>query len=236
MGLQTLEDIGEVLYYATAFNPRYWVEGTATSVSKDELLQAVRELFALLHQRGISYALVGGIALLHYVEGRNAQDLAFLLPVEDLEKIPEIVTTYRDVYFARGRYKGLQVDLLFTSNPLFRRVKEKYVRWEKFQGVDVPVATVEGLLLLKMYALPSLYRQGDFARVSLYENDIAMLMYAYEPDIERLLREVGMYLSQGEREALQDIIQEIRARVQRFREESAQGLAEDTNGRGDTSS
>jgi hypothetical protein len=35
---------------------------------------------------------------------------------------------------------------------------------------------VEGLILLKLYALPSLYRQGNFAKVGIYENDVATLL------------------------------------------------------------
>lgn len=43
------------------------------------------------------------------------------------------------------------------------------------------IATVEGLLLLKLYALPSLYRQGSL-RVSIYENkNVAALLYTYRP-------------------------------------------------------
>ncbi len=217
MKLKTLEDIGQVLYHATAFNPRHWVGDVVMSVSKDDLLQAVTELFALLRQREVSYVLVGGIALLHYVEGRNTQDLDLLLAVNDLKRVPEIALTYQDVYFGRGMYRGVQVDLLFTTNPLFQRVKEEHVSLEKFLGVEVPIATVEGLLLLKMYALPSLYRQGDFGRVSLYENDIAMLLYAYKPDVARLLEEISGYLGEGEQAALKDIIREIQSRVERFR-------------------
>jgi hypothetical protein len=44
-----------------------------------------------------------------------------------------------------------------------------------------------GLLLLKLYALPSLYREGNFARVGLYENDVATLLsyFAQRPDPDR---------------------------------------------------
>ena len=97
MTWKALEDIGEVLYYAAAFNPRHWIEDTGMAVSKDELLQAMADLFALLHQRQVSFVLVGGIALLRYVEGRNTQDLTLLLAVEDLERVPEIALTYQDI-------------------------------------------------------------------------------------------------------------------------------------------
>jgi hypothetical protein len=55
-------------------------------------------------------------------------------------------------------------------------VQRRYATIKPFRERDIPCATVAGLLLLKLYALPSLYRQGSFARVGLYENDIATLM------------------------------------------------------------
>jgi hypothetical protein len=36
-----------------------------------ELLKSVPKLFDLLDERGIEYALVGGIAMLVYIDGRN---------------------------------------------------------------------------------------------------------------------------------------------------------------------
>ena len=46
---------------------------------------------------------------------------------------------------------------------------------------------VEGLLLLKLFALPSLYRQGKIDRVELYEHDVAMLMRHSCQDCQRFL-------------------------------------------------
>jgi len=76
---------------------------------------------------------------------------------------------------------------------------------------------VEGLLLLKLYALPSLYRQGNFARASLYETDIAALMYAYRPDMDGLLKGLAGYVAASDLAKLQNIVAEIRSRTGRFR-------------------
>jgi len=40
--------------------------------------------------------------------------------------------------------------------------------------LDRSSVTLEGLLVLKLYALPALYRQMDMDKVALYENDITM--------------------------------------------------------------
>lgn len=47
---------------------------------------------------------------------------------------------------------------------------------QQFGDRSIRCATIEGLIILKLYALPSLYRQGNFDRLSLYENDIPQLL------------------------------------------------------------
>jgi hypothetical protein len=79
---------------------------------------------------------------------------------------------------------------------------------------------VEGLLLLKLYALPSLYRQGSFARVGIYEADIATLVQAYRPALDRLLDELSAYLGESDLHEVQDIVGEIRGRIDRFQDRS----------------
>ena len=184
----------------------------------DSLLSTVKRLFALLDERQVNYALVGGVALLNYVKGRNTQDIDLIMALSDLEKVPEIRMEQQDnPFFARGTFQGLQIDVLLTKNPLFRHVQQKYVVKQAFVERDISIATVEGLLLLKLYALPSLYRQGDFLRVSIYENDIAALMYAYRPDMEAILEELATYVSAEDVNSLREIVAEIEERIQRFR-------------------
>ena len=212
--LNNLTDIGQIIQNATFFNPRNW--GNIV-MDPDALLQSVRNLFALLQQRRVDYVLVGGVALLNYVEGRNTQDIDLIMALDDLEGLPEIQTTHHDRFFARGDFDGLQIDILLTANPLFQKVQQDYTTTLDFQDNAVTIATVEGLLLLKLYALPSLYRQGDFLRVNIYENDIAALMYAYRPDMDALLDELAPYISASDQASLRDIVREIEQRIQRFR-------------------
>ena len=75
---------------------------------------------------------------------------------------------------------------------------------------------MEGLLLLKLYALPSLYRQGNFARVGLYENDIATLLHAYRSPVEPLLDELTQHLSNSDMREFRAILHDIERHVQRF--------------------
>ena len=164
---------------------------------EESLSATVARLFATLDARGIDYLLVGGVALLQYVEGRNTEDLDLILALSSLAAVPEIRIESRKGDFAHGDFDGLQVDLLLAGNALFDEVMRHYRTTRPFAEREIPCATVEGLLLLKLYALPSLYRQGNFARVGLYENDIATLLQAYRPAVEPLLDELARHLGHG---------------------------------------
>lgn len=212
--------IGNVIRNAMVFNFRNSLGG---AVITDNLLQSVSRLFSILDERQIEYLLVGGIAVLQYIEGRNTQDIDLIMAVSSLEKMPEIRIIEKNPDFARGQFDELQIDLLLTRNPLFDKVRRDYATTRQFVEQAIPCATVEGLLLLKMYALPSLYRQGSFARVGIYENDIATLMELYQPALAPLLAELSKHLSATDLNAVREIVAEIEQRITRFRQKSEQG-------------
>jgi hypothetical protein len=164
--------------------------------------------------------LVGGIAMLQYVEGRNTEYIDLIMALSALKRMPEIAIEHQDADFARGRFQGLQIDLLLTRNQPFDRVRNRHSTTGRFQERALPVATVERLLLLKLYALPSLYRQGNYTRVGLYENDIATLMQAYGPDMSAILDELKPHLSIADMTEVSAIVAELRQRVERFNRRS----------------
>ena len=205
--------IGKVIQNAVVFNFKNLGKNV---VNSETLLQNVAQLFALLKERDIDYLLVGGIALLQYIEGRNTEDIDLIMALSSLKELSEIEVTSQDMNFARGQFGELQIDILLTRNRLFEKVQKQYATTQHFVEQTIPCATVEGLLLLKLYALPSLYRQGNFARVGIYENDIATLIYSYRPDIEPLLQELAQYLSETDVIAVREIVSEIEQRIDRF--------------------
>ncbi len=81
MTIQSIIQIGHILRNAVVFNAKNWPGDTMNS---DSLIQSVQELFTVLEEREIDYVLVGGIALLHYVEGRNTQDIDLLMASSSL--------------------------------------------------------------------------------------------------------------------------------------------------------
>ena len=219
MVILSTDQIGRVIRDAVVFNIKNWLGGEMNS---DSLIQSVQDFFAVLEQRKIDYVLVGGIAILHYVEGRNTQDLDLVMAVSSLEKLPELKISSQDMYFVQANYNNLQIDILLTKNPLFEKVHREYSKVEKFLDRNIPLATVEGLLLLKLYALPSLYRQGNFARVGIYENDVATLLHYYQPDISSLLGELSNYLNENDLAEIKGVISDIQNRIKRFKNESAE--------------
>ncbi len=212
-------EIGKVIQNAVVFD---FKNRSANPMNSDSLPQTILRLFDRLHQKHINYALVGGIALLTYIEGRNTQDLNLIMAVSSLEKLPEIKIVNRDLYFVHGKFEGLQIDILLTENPLFEKVRQKYTTTRHFLERDLPTATVEGLILLKLYALPSLYRQGSFSRVGIYENDIATLLNDYPVAIKDLLKELSRHLSDSDMVEVQNIVAEIQQRIKRFQNSSTQ--------------
>jgi len=205
--------IGKVIQNARVFNLQNWRK---MPMNSETLPQTVTQLFALLRQRQIDYVLVGGVALLQYVKGRNTEDVDLIMALSSLQKLPEITVTKRDEYFAQGHFQELRLDILLTRNPLFERVQTHYTTAQSFVEQEITCATVEGLLLLKLYALPSLYRQGDFARVGLYENDIATLLHYHRPNLEPLWPELAPHLLATDLQSVREIAADIQQRLARF--------------------
>ncbi|HKY29783.1 MAG TPA: hypothetical protein VJM12_17720 [Pyrinomonadaceae bacterium] len=203
--------IGEVVRNAVVFHP-----GKEATVDADSLIETVAHFFSYLDEHRIEYVLVGGIALLKYVEGRNTEDIDLIMAVSSLRQLPELHIESRDVDFARGHFRNLKVDVRLTSNPVFDEVRKCHAVMQRFVEQDIPCATVEGLILLKLYALPSLYRQGNFTRVGLYENDVATLIQTYSPSLKPLVDKLSSYLNKSDLSQVQEILREIERRIRRF--------------------
>ena len=207
--------IGEIVRNGVVFDMKNWNRNVA---SEDSLPQVVDRLFDLLDQRQISYLLVGGVALLSYVDGRNTQDVDFILARQSLSELPELVVAEEDQNFVKAAFEQLQVDLLLTQNPLFKLVLQNYSTERPFGDRTIYCVTVEGLVLLKLYALPSLYRQEQFDKVSIYESDITLLMLRYPVDVDALATILKRYILATDWVKLEQIIDDIQARMARFQQ------------------
>lgn len=205
--------LGEIIKNGVVFDMKNW---GADLSNAENLPQIVDRLFTTLSERNIDYLLVGGLALLSYIDGRNTQDIDFILAREDLESLPEISITDENRDFARGNYENLQIDLLLTRNSLFELVRNSYAANREFGGRTIRCVNVEGLLLLKLFALPSLYRQGNFSRASIYENDITLLLLNYSVDLSQILQVLRSHLIASDLQEVRTIVSDIEARIQRL--------------------
>lgn len=205
--------ISEIISNGILFDVKNW----ATAMpKKDDFSQAVEALFDTLAERKVTYLLVGGVALLSYVDGRNTQDIDLILDRSDLDMIPEIQINEENKNLIRGKFSELQVDVLLTQNALFKEVIQEFGTDRQFGDRIIRCVTVEGLLLLKCYALPSLYRQAEFSRASIYENDILLLLLKYSINIGAALKVLSNYLIASDLSEVKGILMEIQGRVQRF--------------------
>lgn len=218
--IDNVANIGEVIIHGIVFDPKN--SDRLRSMDLNNLLESITRLFALLEERQVEYVLVGGIAMLVYVEGRNTQDIDLIVNQSDLAKVPEIRIEDDNPEFARGWLDEVRVDFLFARNKLFARVQSHYSIKKRFADREIPCATVEGLLLLKLFALPSLYRQARFDRARTYQKDVADLIAAYQPNIKPLIQELSRHLLPSDVEEIEKIVDQIKTEIaksqQRFRD------------------
>jgi hypothetical protein len=196
--------IDEIIQNGQVFNLR---RDTVMSNIRD----TVRSLFVALQAAHIDYLLVGGVALLTYVEGRNTQDIDLVVDPKQINAL-DWQARIRDRDLGIAVYHGLQVDLRLTSNPLFAHVWQHERSIVTFDDLDIVCVTREGLVLLKLYALPSLYRQGNLARAAIYETDILMLLQGATVDTEALLAILTQHLALHDIDELRRILGELQAR------------------------
>lgn len=205
--------IGEIIRNGVLFDMKNWSQSME---NPNSLPEVVDQLFATFAERQIDYLLVGGVALLAYIEGRNTQDIDFILSRDDLSIVPEINLTSEDKNFARGTFGSLQIDVLLTNNRLFRLIKDRYATEQIFGDRIIRCATVQGLLLLKFYALPSLYRQGRFDKVNIYEGDITAMLLTYGLDLSVLWKILSPHVLASDLQAMQETASDIQIRIARF--------------------
>jgi len=183
------------------------------AMNEESLLAAVREFLATLERDRIPHVLVGGLATLQFVEARNTRDIDLIIAVEGLDRLPGFVLRERRDWFATGDCGPLRVDLLFTTNPLFERIAREHSEERAFLEARLRCATPEGIILLKLFALPSLYRQGQVDRAALYETDILLLLRHFPAEDAILLDQLAPHMPPTDIRALEGVLSDIRTRL-----------------------
>src|SRR5437588_3247155 len=118
----SLKQVAQVLMDAWETGAHQWKESPLQlkdgngGPNPAPLPQDALSLFRVLYEANVPYLLVGGIAMLTYVQGRNTKDVDLLMSVEAMEQLPEFHIVERNDCFVRGRFRSVQVDLLLTTN------------------------------------------------------------------------------------------------------------------------
>ena len=143
----------------------------------------VTDFLALLESREIPFVIVGGIALSCSTSpARRHRTWTSIDPAAH-----RVGHSEHSAMFATGEFSELRVDILFAEHPVFELVAKEFAEAMDYQVGRLPTATIDGLILLKLFALPSLYRQFDFDRIAIYEADLTQL-------ISRSRRNNGFFL------------------------------------------
>src|SRR6266853_1461845 len=70
--------------------------------------------------------------MLPYIKGRNTKDVNLLMSVEVMRRVAELEIEDENNFFARARFRTVQVDLLLTRNPLFKTVEQRFAAVHQF--------------------------------------------------------------------------------------------------------
>ncbi len=190
--------------------------GMAAMINTAQLVTFV----TLLESKGIEYALVGGAALLTMDDcKRPTDDFDFIVSRRDIEQLQELTQHSSDRNFGRYLYQGTQIDARYRDNPIFEYVMGHCLDSAVIEGKEIVRASPTGIILLKLYALPSLYQQGQQRRAMIYENDIsALLIQGIAVDFDAILKVLAGELLPGQIKELSNILVDCqrRANGQRF--------------------
>lgn len=202
--------IGEILRDAAAGRLEHVL---AENREPYDLIGSAERLFDLLESQKIEFIVVGGIAMLQYVEGRNTRDVDLIVQPDATKRIPELAVLSEDRDFARADFQGVLLDFLKSSNPVFEEVRARHSELLRFGNRELRVATPFGLFLLKCYALPSLYRQGEFRRADIYEDDLLALLRGFQIDEEAAFAKLAPHMLVTDIASIREIVSDIRSRL-----------------------
>lgn len=199
--------ICQSIYDANAFNIQNWKNGFP--IDYDMLPQLVIKFLKLLEEKEVDFAIVGGIAYLTYIQDRNTKDLDILLSFKELEKIIDYVEVInKDENFTNAVFEGMRVDFLKTSNAIFEYVKNHETTEYNFEEGLYPVATVNGLILMRFDAIIDLYQKGRFDKIDRYEWDLSRLTRGFEVDWEHIWKVSKKFFTDGQIKEFQKMVAE----------------------------
>lgn len=155
--------------------------------SGSTLQRAFEALVSTLNERGVRYAIIGGLATIQHTRVRSTDDIDALVNVPQIAlpglfeslvnrgftiDLAKSVREFRDDGLTTIRFGDVLVDLMRPVLPAYAHVLERAADAMIF-GRKVPVSAAEGLIVMKLIAL----RPQD-------EADVLDLLVSYGADID----------------------------------------------------
>jgi hypothetical protein len=155
--------------------------------SGQAIQQAFEALVGTLNDRGVRYAIVGGIATIQHTRVRTTDDIDALLAVPQLAlpglfealrdrgftaDVPASIRELRDDGMTSIRYGNVLIDLMRPILPAYAHVLDRAIDAEVF-GRCVRIGAAEGLIVMKVIAM----RPQD-------EADVRSLLAAYGQSLD----------------------------------------------------
>jgi predicted nucleotidyltransferase len=174
-----------------------------------DLEAALRRVTADLDERGIGWALVGGLAVGTRAEPRTTRDIDLAVAVQNDRQAEHLVGELRAIDYelraivehdGLGRLatarliapgKRVVVDLLFSSSGIEDSVVREAERMEIIEGLEVLVARTGHLIALKLLARDDRHRPQD------YDDLLALKARASEADWQLAELAVAAIMSTG---------------------------------------
>ncbi len=115
-------------------------------------VETLRWLFEQLNEKGIRYALVGGLAVAHYAIPRTTQDVDILVLQEDAGKLLQLLRPYylrgtaQVMFFLIGETR---LDVIIATLR-YQRAAVLNAQEGSFEGVPVKIVSPRDLVLMKL--------------------------------------------------------------------------------------
>lgn len=198
-------NIADVLYHGIAFDPKNW---NRDAVARDIAAASERLLDALKRDQ-IPFTLVGDLAMLSHIEGRNTCVIDLIVSLSDLTQVQGIEVQEVNEQFAMIRYAGLRVNALRPECPVFQLVHRQFSELREFEHRTIRTATMEGLMLLKLFAIPAFHRSHQIEKTGLCEADITSLIHHGCTTGAELLQSLKPHLEEGEFSELRQVLTDL---------------------------
>jgi ABC-type Na+ efflux pump permease subunit len=185
--------------------------------------QDALDLFNLLREQAVDYLMAGQLAINAYLADRHSKNADVLMPASALKGGPELEIREQTNFFCCARFRGIRVRIFLTANPFFEAVQRQCATTLRVGGMEVPAATVEGLIAMNLYALHLLSRQRDYYRADPYEEDIIALLARHQTATESILSVVRTYVAKENLEELENTLENC-VKAARTRGKRSRGL------------